>query len=517
MKTSKTISFNVIRTILIFVMMLFVSCNSNELGVTSLTTEDIGQHKETSDGSLNGVWSDIDTALGDNMDNVEMDSVAEGKSDTETEPNIDVDPISTILTSLTAYQEYIASNKMPEDFISYEKLSSVGEFDSLTFRESGNHFYYHYNLISENGFAIMINISRLDKGETLVSGDRSGRKIVYPDTIIEEKICFDEQNSNKIIVYNDIAYRYDTKGELQYVSIISGNYMISFSPQSTYIESQKEFVGMKFSDYKAENENILTCLLSGNEKREDISSFLNGTTQTENGEHLEEKTDTEETATVSDEAVEEELDNKDESNDLSANAQPDYSLYTFNSVSELEDSLKNAKGVDLRENFEAKSEAYRYLVNKFESKDERLTYPVLKSSEKISFASQIALFSSELYGLPWIWYQGTVNGSRLTVKISYVSEELIDHANNHSMSETVRYISPSAPNVDNYESKSSYSLIAERMINVNGTDTDALISNTVSGETYIQFFVDDMLVVVSGASELLSAELISDICFVSVE
>ena len=133
---------------------------------------------------------------------------------------------------------------------------------------------------------------------------------------------------------------------------------------------------MKFSDYKAENENILTCLLSGNEKREDISSFLNGTTQTENGEHLEEKTDTEETATVYDEAVEEELDNKDESNDLSANAQPDYSLYTFNSVSELEDSLKNAKGVDLRENFEAKSEAYRYLVNKFESKDERLTYPV---------------------------------------------------------------------------------------------------------------------------------------------
>lgn len=224
-----------------------------------------------------------------------------------------------------------------------------------------------------------------------------------------------------------------------------------------------------------------------------------------------------ETATVSDEAVEEELDNEDESNDLSANSQPNYSLYMFNSVSELEDSLKNAKGVDLRENFEAKSEAYRYLVNKFESKDKRLTYPVLKSSEKISLSSQIALFSSELYGLPWIWYQGTVNESPLTVKISYVSEELVDHANNHSMSETVRFISPSAPNVDNYESKSSYSLIAERMINVNGTDTDALISNTVSGETYIQFFVDDMLVVVSGATELLSAKLISDICFVSVE
>ncbi len=255
--------------ILIFVMMLFVSCNSNEPGVTSLSTEDIGQHKETSDGSLNGVWSDIDTALGDNMDNVEMESATEGNSDTETEPNIDVEPISTILTSLTAYQEYIASNKMPDDFISYEKLSSVGEFESLTFRESGNHFYYHYTLIAKDGFEVMINISRLSEGETLVSNDVSGREIIYPEKITEKDICYNKENSNKIVVYNRIAYRYDRDGELQYVSVICGNYMIHFS-----VFNDMKY--MKFSDYKSDSENILTRILSGNRENVSFESELYG-------------------------------------------------------------------------------------------------------------------------------------------------------------------------------------------------------------------------------------------------
>ena len=207
--------------------------------------------------------------------------------------------------------------------------------------------------------------------------------------------------------------------------------------------------------------------------------------------------------------------------ELSHNTQPDHTSYIFNSLDELREAFStnlSSEKIDIRENWNTRSESYKSLVEGVEKERIKLRCPVLlNNGSRNPFATSIILYSSELYGFPWIWYQGVVNELRLTVKISYVSEELINYANNHSMSETVRYISPSAPNVDNYESKSSYSLIADRKINVNGKDIDALISQTTSKEMYIQFVMDNMLVVVSGPNDLLTNDIVSNIYFVSLE
>lgn len=205
----------------------------------------------------------------------------------------------------------------------------------------------------------------------------------------------------------------------------------------------------------------------------------------------------------------------------SDNTQPDHTSYIFNSFDELKASFStnlSSEKIDIRENWNTRSDSYKSLVEGVEKDRIELRCPILlNNGSRNPFATSIILYSSELYGFSWIWYQGVVNELRLTVKISYASEELINYAKNHSMSETVRYISPSAPNVDNYQSKSSYSLIVDRKINVNGKDVDALISQTTSKEMYIQFVMDNMLVVVSGPNDLLTKELVSNIYLVSLE
>ena len=195
------------------------------------------------------------------------------------------------------------------------------------------------------------------------------------------------------------------------------------------------------------------------------------------------------------------------------NSHPDYLHYSFADVRDLENALKSSNKGGVLEGFKAESDACKTLMDKFESSQMKLSYPVIKSMGKVDMTSNISLFSYELYTLPWIWYQGDVDGSRLTVKISYLSKQLTDYASNHSMSETIKYIAPDAPNVDNYDYKSSYLMIKESNIIVNGGSCNALISQTTNGETYKQFVMGDIFVVVSGKSSLLTSTFVSNIYF----
>ena len=64
--------------------------------------------------------------------------------------------------------------------------------------------------------------------------------------------------------------------------------------------------------------------------------------------------------------------------------------------------------------------------------------------------SNMTLFPSELYGLPWMWYHCIADGTELTVKIAYpdiVTEDV---------SELISLIAPDAPNLHNIENYPSY-------------------------------------------------------------
>ena len=178
-----------------------------------------------------------------------------------TEDEIDVDPVFSVLTDIDAYRKYVSQHKMPSDFITYEKLSSIGEFVSLTFRAS--HYDYHYKLVDKNGFVVMVSVSQLQSGEDLVSGDVSGREILRPEKLESENILFNKENEHVIILYNDTKYGY-YYGALRSVSFIAGEYMITFTPDSVYNEETGKSEYLSFAEYKPEKENILTQLLKGN-------------------------------------------------------------------------------------------------------------------------------------------------------------------------------------------------------------------------------------------------------------
>ena len=69
-------------------------------------------------------------------------------------------PLLTLET-LESYNEYIKSNKMPDNFISYDNLKHLGEFDGfvcLSGEEITENSRLFYNFIDRNGFDFCLYI-----------------------------------------------------------------------------------------------------------------------------------------------------------------------------------------------------------------------------------------------------------------------------------------------------------------------------------------------------------------------
>ena len=277
---------SILMCIIIFILLSsVVSCDVKEMPENDrqTTREDVKENLET-DGQTKGedvkdnLKTDGQTKGEDVKDNLETDEQTMGENNdayTEGDIDISVDPIFWILTDIDEYREYVSKHEMPKDFISYDKLSSIGEFSWLTFRAS--HFDYHYELIDKNGFIIVMYVSLLEPGEDLISGDVSGREVLRPDKLETEKIVFNTEFAEKIVLCNDIKYIYDRDGRLRYVSFIAGRYMITFEAGSVYNEKEGKYDRMSFADYKPAVENALTVLLSGNEDNVSLEAMLGGT------------------------------------------------------------------------------------------------------------------------------------------------------------------------------------------------------------------------------------------------
>ena len=235
---------------IVFLMLVSSSCNFNAILADNTATNSI---RETE--IYESVSQETDIIVSSSTEN-----------DAASDSFIDIDPVFVLLESLESYTEYISSNNMPKDFISYEMIASLGQFRRLTFRDSKNHYFYHYALIDNNELELFVDISRLDAGETLVSEDKSGNEIIYLDSMSSENICYNKEFSTKIIIYNDIAYRYDKNGVLYHVSTIVGNYKIGIGQPCKCLESEGKVVYYSFSEYDTTQENLLTYILSGNEQ-----------------------------------------------------------------------------------------------------------------------------------------------------------------------------------------------------------------------------------------------------------
>ena len=186
-----------------------------------------------------------------------------------------VEERSTRITDIDEYGEYLKANAklLQNYFITYGELRPLGEFVNLVIPVSGDHSYYLYNLKDSTGFLISVAITHIDASkdvditkDSIVLQSRPSNLVLASDYRLQK------------VVFNNIRYSYDADGDLIYATTYIKDIKITFSPGEVFVPDSSgtsgKFVAMKFSEYKCEDENLLTCILDGNKDNKDLSLYL---------------------------------------------------------------------------------------------------------------------------------------------------------------------------------------------------------------------------------------------------
>lgn len=190
---------------------------------------------------------------------------------------------------------------------------------------------------------------------------------------------------------------------------------------------------------------------------------------------------------------------------------PDSTVYSFDSYDELTGALagSNEKGETLREERPHYGNEYSKLLDCL-SDTKNLRIPML-GGEKLPLRNEkgyhsIALFTKELYGLPWLWYYCVCAGSDVTIKLLYMSSAGdISVTPELSCSEVLKRIYPDAPNTDNYTSFSSYKNVYQTDIMLSDRTVSALVYEfSDSSSVTASFIYDDIFVSVKAESVVLT-------------
>ena len=197
---------------------------------------------------------------------------------------------------------------------------------------------------------------------------------------------------------------------------------------------------------------------------------------------------------------------------------PLYSTYDFDSYEEIIQALtmnetESYNEIRQRNAHLELGEVYMNTLSAFEMGEKKLVVPQLCGVD-IQFRnrgkgySNIALFSEELYGLPWIWYYCIVDNLKLTVRTMYVSvleEERIDNAK--TALEVVRLLDPDAPNPQNYKEFDAYKKIYEKEIELSDRKVKALVFElNDDSRIYVDIYYDDVYIRLTAEKELLSKD-----------
>ena len=150
--------------------------------------------------------------LNNNHGNIEETSKTESMISDETtnlqndenNMNDEVEEPSTSLESYEVYCNYILNNKscLPEGFVTYEMLSSIGEFKSLVFPNDYDMEYYQYQIIGDDGFPIAVYVDHRNSENS--SPNISTKQPVYLDKFPSDNMTYSERYKSETVVYNDI-------------------------------------------------------------------------------------------------------------------------------------------------------------------------------------------------------------------------------------------------------------------------------------------------------------------------
>lgn len=193
---------------------------------------------------------------------------------------------------------------------------------------------------------------------------------------------------------------------------------------------------------------------------------------------------------------------------------PDTMVYHFDSYADLARALTDSSSDEFKL---LRSEQARYgtlhtnTLSLFACGDTVLLVPEMNGEpiplRNLEGYSSTIYMSSELYGLPWIWYYCTLNGSDFRVQIAnpgVLNREEISSATTYL--DMLNLIAPDAPMPSNYQEYANYERIYEKAITLaDGQVVTAMFSELKdSTKIYVMLHIDDVLVCLYGEAQLFS-------------
>ena len=198
---------------------------------------------------------------------------------------------------------------------------------------------------------------------------------------------------------------------------------------------------------------------------------------------------------------------------------PDYHMFEFSSPQELLISLSNSgKGIDVRVDGYENSTMYSDMLERFERGEITLKYPVLAGYDKDFFTKDVVLFSSEAFGMPWIWYRRWYDEKIMVIQVSYLPDELLEYSQKHSVWDVVMQVQPTAPSIEEMKQREEIKNIEEQTLITDQGAVKILIQElSTSDRVYLTFIMDDMMIRIFGSSEDVDISLVNKLSFVDVK
>lgn len=118
----------------------------------------------------------------------------------------------------------------------------------------------------------------------------------------------------------------------------------------------------------------------------------------------------------------------------------------------------------------------KFFIEKFQSQNIVVPYldgKVIEFRNEEGF-SNIALFVSEAYGLPWIWYWPVVtSGENFYIKLTYLPSNVIKTSGKLTASDVIKELSPNSPNINNLGKQ--HEKIYNQIIKLSDCEVTALV------------------------------------------
>ena len=157
----------------------------------------------------------------------------------------------------------------------------------------------------------------------------------------------------------------------------------------------------------------------------------------------------------------------------------------------------------------------KFFVEKFQSQNIVVPYldgKVIEFRNEEGF-SNIALFASEAYGLPWIWYWPVVStGENFYMKVTYLPDSINKTPGKLTASDVIKELSPNSPNINNLGKQ--HEKIYNQIIKLGDREVTALVCEykTDNRNSFI-FIYKDLLVEIRCDPEVWNAQWFATLSF----